>query len=162
MAKQNDYFLNQMFNPTFTPGDFQEVGLTSNNTSIEDINTYKKLDAVQNNELFQTNGTFDENKFKDFYDNTLQQFNLFSMQGAGERLATSYSVFRDDIFAKSSNNRIEGPETFISKIANPNAQSIGFVSKNILEKPRQSYREVAESHLLWDGATDSWQESPNG
>lgn len=161
MAKQNDYFLNQMFNPTFTPGDFQEVGLTSNNTSIEDINTYKKLDAVQNNELFQTNGTFDENKFKNFYDNTLQQFNLFSMQGAGERLATSYSVFRDDIFAKSSNNRIEGPETFISKIANPNAQSIGFVSKNILEKPRQSYREVAESHLLWDGATNSWQESPN-
>ena len=159
MPKQNDYFLNQMFNPTFTPGDFQTVGLTSDNTSIEDINTYKKLDEVRNNELFQTNGTFDENKLKKFYDETLQQFNLFSLKGAGERLAGSYSAFRDDIFAKS-NNKVEGPETFISKMPNPNAQSIGFVSKNVIEKPRKSGRELAEAHLIWDGATNSWKEAP--
>ena len=42
-----------------------------------------------------------------------------SETGSNERLASSYSAFRDDIFAKSGTKN-KGSETFITKIANPN------------------------------------------
>jgi hypothetical protein len=66
--KENDYFLNQVENPTFTAYDFNSVGLNTNNTSIEDNpNKYKQLSAIQNNPLFQTNGKFDDSKFNKVY-----------------------------------------------------------------------------------------------
>ena len=73
MSKQNDYFLNQLYNPEFSPGDFQTVGLNSGNTSIENKDEYKKLDFVQNNPLLQTDGKFDENKFDRLYNKPIPQ-----------------------------------------------------------------------------------------
>jgi hypothetical protein len=45
--RENDYFLNAITNPTFTPSDFRTVGLTADNTSFESADTYAKLDFVQ-------------------------------------------------------------------------------------------------------------------
>jgi hypothetical protein len=61
--KMNDYFLNQMYNIDFSPGDFATVGLNSSNTTIQDKNISKDLDIVKSNPLFQTNGEFDDTKF---------------------------------------------------------------------------------------------------
>jgi hypothetical protein len=44
-----------------------------------------------------------------------------SNAASNEKLATSYSAFRDDIFAKSA-KRTNESETLITKIANPNRQ----------------------------------------
>ena len=60
----NDYFLNQMYNIDFSPGDFATVGLNSSNTTIQDKNVYKDLDIVKTNPMFQTNGEFDSNIIK--------------------------------------------------------------------------------------------------
>lgn len=160
MSKQNDYFLNQLYNPEFSPGDFQSVGLNSGNTSIENKEEYKKLDFVQNNPLLQTDGVFDEKKFDRLYEQSLVGFNMLSNATSNERLATTYSAFRDDIFAKSA-KRTNESETFITKIANPNRQQIGFVSNNIKENPTQSVREIAQNQLVWDGETNSWIDTPN-
>ena len=160
MSKQNDYFLNQLYNPEFSPGDFQSVGLNSGNTSIENKDEYKKLDFVQNNPLLQTDGKFDEHKFDKLYEQSLVGFNLMSSAAKNEKLATSYSAFRDDIFAKSANRSNES-ETFITKIANPNRQQIGFVSNNIKENPKWSVREVAQNQLVWDGESNQWVDAPN-
>lgn len=160
MSKQNDYFLNQLYNPEFSPGDFQTIGLNSGNTSIENKDEYKKLDIVQNNPLLQTDGKFDENKFNRLYDQALVGYNLMSNSASNEKLATSYSAFRDDIFAKSA-KRTNQSETFITKMPNPNRQQIGFVSNNIMENPSQSIREIAQNQLVWDGETNSWVDTPN-
>lgn len=160
MSKQNDYFLNQLYNPEFSPGDFQTIGLNSGNTSIENKDEYKKLDIVQNNPLLQTDGKFDENKFNRLYDQALVGYNLMSNSASNEKLATSYSAFRDDIFAKSA-KRTNQLETFITKMPNPNRQQIGFVSNNIMENPSQSIREIAQNQLVWDGETNSWVDAPN-
>ena len=160
MSKQNDYFLNQLYNPEFSPGDFQTIGLNSGNTSIENKDEYKKLDIVQNNPLLQTDGKFDENKFNRLYDQALVGYNLMSNSASNEKLATSYSAFRDDIFAKSA-KRTNQSETFITKMPNPNRQQIGFVSNNIMENPSQSIREIAQNQLVWDGETNSWVDAPN-
>lgn len=160
MSKQNDYFLNQLYNPEFSPGDFQTIGLNSGNTSIENKDEYKKLELVQNNPLLQTDGKFDENKFNKLYEQALLGFNLMSNSASNERLATSYSAFRDDIFAKSA-KRTNQSETFITKMPNPNRQQIGFVSNNIMENPKQSVREIAQNQLVWDGETNQWINAPN-
>ena len=156
--KQNDYFLNQLYNPEFSPEDFNSVGLNSDNTSIEDKKIYKDLDIVQNNPMFQTENKFDEEKFNKFYNQALVGFNIMSDKDNNERLASSYSAFRDDIFSKSSNKQ-KGAETWTVKIANPNKQTIGFVSSNIMEAPTQSVREIAQAQLVWDG--EKWVDSPN-
>ena len=78
MERQNDYFINQLYNPTFMAGDFQNVGLNTTNTTIQDKEVYKKLDVVQNNDMFQTNGSFDENKFNAFYEKALLGYNDLS------------------------------------------------------------------------------------
>ena len=160
MSKQNDYFLNQLYNPEFSPGDFQSVGLNSGNTSIENKDEYKKLDFVQNNPLLQTDGKFDENKFNRLYDQALIGYNLMSNSASNERLATTYSAFRDDIFAKSA-KRTNQSETLITKLPNPNRQQMGFVSNNIMENPSQSIREIAQGQLVWDGETKQWVDAPN-
>jgi len=59
----NDYFLNQMYNVDFSPGDFATVGLNSSNTIIQDKDVYKSLDLVKSNPMFQTDGEFDDKKF---------------------------------------------------------------------------------------------------
>ena len=160
MSKQNDYFLNQLYNPEFSPGDFQSVGLNSGNTSIENKEEYKKLDFVQNNLLLQTDGKFDEKKFDRLYEQSLVGYNLMSNAAKNEKLATTYSAFRDDVFAKSA-KRTNESETYITKIANPNRQQIGFVSNNIKENPKQSVREVAQNQLVWDGESNQWVDAPN-
>ena len=49
MEKQNDYFLNQLYNPGFSPGDFVNLGINTSNTSLQNKDVYKNLDAVRNN-----------------------------------------------------------------------------------------------------------------
>ena len=160
MSKQNDYFLNQLYNPEFSPGDFQSVGLNSGNTTIRNKDEYKKLDFVQNNPLLQTEGKFDEDKFNRLYEQSLVGYNLMSNSASNEKLATTYSAFRDDIFAKSA-KRTNQAETFITKLPNPNRQQMGFVSNKIMENPTQSIREIAQNQLVWDGETNQWVDAPN-
>jgi hypothetical protein len=47
MAKENDFFLNTVENPTFNPIDFASVGLNAGNTSIEPKDTYENIDAIK-------------------------------------------------------------------------------------------------------------------
>jgi hypothetical protein len=76
--KENDYLLNALSNPDFSNVDFANVGLNANNTSIESKDTYKKLNYIQSNPIFQTDGKFDETKFDEFYDAALVGYNRFS------------------------------------------------------------------------------------
>jgi hypothetical protein len=69
--KENDYFLNMLSNPDFNESDFREVGLTTENTSLEDINTYKNLDFIKEDPRFQTDGKFDEAKLNTVYNAVL-------------------------------------------------------------------------------------------
>jgi hypothetical protein len=50
--RENDCFLNKLTNPDFTESDFRSIGLSTDNTSVEDRETYKSLDYIQQNPLF--------------------------------------------------------------------------------------------------------------
>jgi hypothetical protein len=50
--KENDYFLNLLANPDFSPRDFANVGLNMENTSFEDKQVYKEIEQIRNNPMF--------------------------------------------------------------------------------------------------------------
>lgn len=59
VKKPNDWFIAQIDNPSFTPGNFRDVGLTADNTGLLDRNTYKNSKYVQD-KFKDDEGKFDE------------------------------------------------------------------------------------------------------
>lgn len=156
--KENDYLLNLIANPTFNPSDFKEVGLTTDNTSIEKKDVYKNLQAIQDNPEFQTDGKFDEVKFNQIYDYALQQYNQLAQEETGDKIVEEISYYKNNIFA---DNRITQPEYSIYKEANPTKRSSGTVYHNNIQESDKSIREIAQTQKVWDNVTQSWQDAPN-
>ena len=157
MIKEHDYFLELMSNPTFSPKDFQLVGLNSGNTGIQDKSKYKNSQFIQDNTMFQTNGKFDEAKFDKAYEQALYQYNDLARLSQAEK-----PFFRNDIFApKELKNQEDKPEFKIQKVANPLRQKQSFVNFGIQEEPTMSVREIAESNPVFDYKTGTWTDSPN-
>ena len=124
MIKEHDYFLELMSNPTFSPKDFQLVGLNSENTGIQDKSKYKNSQVIQDNLMFQTNGKFDEAKFDKAYEQALYQYNDLARLSQAEK-----PFFRDDIFAPKELKGGEEPEFKIQKVANPLRQKESFINR---------------------------------
>lgn len=158
--KENDYFLNMLSNPDFNESDFREVGLTTENTSLEDINTYKNLDFIKEDPRFQTDGKFDEAKLNTVYNAVLQSYNNFANGITTERIADEHKFYRNNIYAsyEDRNNNIEAS---IHREANPLRQSKGLIHANDVMDSPFSIREIAQTQKVWDEATKSWQDAPN-
>ena len=153
--KEHDYFLELMSNPTFSPKDFQLVGLDSSNTQLLDKDRYKNSESIQNFEMFQTNGKFDNTKFELAYEQALKQYNELS-----NLTESNKPFYRNDIFAPDNLKNKEA-EFSISKVANPLRKQKGFVDFGISEEPTKSVRELAEANVQYDYKTGKWLESPN-
>ena len=153
--KEHDYFLELMSNPTFSPKDFQLVGLDSSNTELLDKEKYKNSQTIQNFELFQTDGKFDESKFNLAYEQALQQYNELS-----DLTESDKPFYRNDIFAPDTLKNKE-EESKITKIANPLRKQSGLVNFGVSEDPTRSVRELAEDNIQFDYKTGKWIESPN-
>ena len=62
MNKENDLFLNMLYNPDMSLLDLKQVGLDSSNTGIDSMDSYRENKKVK--ELFTTpQGTFKEEDF---------------------------------------------------------------------------------------------------
>ena len=157
--RENDYFLNKLTNPDFSEQDFRGIGLTTENTSIEDRETYKSLDYIQTNPLFQTDGAFDEAKFDAFYNHSLASYNQFANDETSEQIAKQ-DFFRNDIYA-NYDERTQQEETYITREANPLRQRKGLIHANDVQESPMSVREIAQTQKVWDSQTNSWQEAPN-
>ena len=154
--KENDYFLNILTNPEFTSRDFKQIGLTTENTDMQDIDTYKNLQFIQDNPMFQTDGKFDETKFNNAYNYALMSYNNFTNAQTAQDIASSFKFFRNNIWA---NNRQTGPEFEMVEVFNPLRQKEGIEEFGMISKPEFSVREIAETQESWDGK--EWKESPN-
>lgn len=155
--KQNDYFLNVVSNPDFNNADFSVVGLDSSNTSLESKDVYKNLEYVQNLEMFKTDGTFDPNKFDDFYNAVSIRYNELATLDTAKLLAKNLSASKYNIFAEYKD---EGPEFYIQKTyLNPTRQKSSISGSNQLSEQTLSAREIAQTQLIDDEG--NWQESPN-
>ena len=162
MEKQNDYFLNQLYNPGFSPGDFVNLGINTSNTSLQNKDVYKNLDAVRNNPALQTNGEFDGVKFDQMYAKALAGYNQIAQAKSNDDLASSMAAFKENIFAKPEQRTLNNNNsTYVTRILNPNRQTGGFGTWGSYEEPTMSSKEVAESNKTYNPNTGIWEESPN-
>lgn len=157
--KQNDYLLNIIANQDFTNEDLALVGLDATNTSLESKDKYKSLEYIQNQDIFQTDGKFDETKFDAFHDAVSIRFNEFTTLEAANSLGKNLAASKYNIFAEPENIN-PNPEFLIHKTyANPLRQKSSLWGGNQLSEGEFSVREIAQSQL-----TDNegkWEESPN-
>ena len=143
--KENDYLLNMLSNPDFTESDFKEVGLTTDNTSIEkNREIYKNLDFVRNNPMLQTDGEFDEVKFNQAYDVALQSYNNFAQGITSEKIAKEHNFYRNDIYA-SYDDRNNNIEAYIHREANPLRQGKSLIHAGDVTESPYSIREIAQT-----------------
>lgn len=152
--KQNDWFLTSLDNVEmgYTNSDYKAAGMSANNTELLQADEYKKLDEVKNNELFQTNGKFDEQKFDMFYNHTLSTYNELADDTSLEDAMKSVVFFRDDIFAPTE-RRLTGPQYDYVKINNPDRVTAGIIRMDKWEEPKLTPMEIAESQPIYDPET---------
>lgn len=159
-TKPNDWFLNITANSDFTISDFRDVGLDGNNTSLEDENTYKDSQVIQENPMFQTDGKFDETKFHKMYNIAAETYNVLADETYQEDVLKRATFHRDDIFADPSQRR-EGPDFVVVREPNPLKQKKGIRRISLSDSPELSDREIAQTQDVWDPKSKSWQASPN-
>lgn len=161
LNKQNDYFLNQIANPSFTSYDFQSIGLDATNTSFRSKEDYLKITKIKDNPLFKDdNGKFSQRKFDAVYNAAAVGFNSLANQTTQQEVLDTSKYFRANIFVDPS-KRENKYETAIAKINNPMQQAIGFEGTNVVSSPIRSARENAEKNSIWDPETQTYIDSPN-
>lgn len=158
--KENDWFLNVMSNPTFSITNFRDVGLDATNTSLADENTYKNIPQIQENEMFLTDGKFDDTKFHNAYQIASETYNNLADDTYQEDIIKQATFHRDNIFVESSQRR-KGADIALSRVPNPLRQKRGTRRLNLLDSPTKSVDEIAQTQKVWDGETKTWKDSPN-
>lgn len=158
--KENDYLLNMLSNPTFSESDFRKIGLTTENTSLENKEIYKNLEFIKQNPIFQTDGKFDESKLDKVYNVVLQSYNNFAQGITTDKIIDDHKFYRNNIYAsfEERNNNLEAK---IHREANPLRQGRGLIHANDVMDSPYSVREIAQTQKVWDEATKSWQDAPN-
>ena len=144
-SKENDLFLNRLFNPDMTISDFEEVGLTANNTSLESEEAYSRNEQIKNNPLFQTNGTYDPVKLHNFYETTLGGYNQLAKDTYYGTLVKTPIFYKDDLFAPAE-LRNPKPETTLIRMQNPFGNMYGTQGLNSFAESPFSYREKAQQN----------------
>ena len=161
MEKQNDYFLNLLGNPTFSPLDFNSVGLSVDNTSIQDKSVYLNSNKIKDEPIFKDkNGNFDQSRFDEFYNLAKTGYDVLTQIKTAQDIGDTWKFYKGDFLAPK-NLVNEEPEFKIEKTRNPLRQQEGFVSWGLRENPTRTSREIAQTQLTQDPETGEYSESPN-
>lgn len=159
MNKENDLFLNMLYNPDMSLLDLKQVGLDSTNTGIDSMDSYRENKKVK--ELFTTpQGTFKEEEFTKAYNNAKAAYNVMSTLDTDEAIIKSSTWDKHNIWAPKNLIRNE-PNIKITTIANPMKQQAGIVSLGKVEQPKLSVSEIAQGQKVYDPSTGEWSAAPN-
>ena len=156
MPKQNDLILTLLANPQFTTEDFQKVGLSANNTSLEDENTYINSKTITENPLFQNeSGEFDSNKFHSVYIGASKM--LQDLSDTTQNPKTVYSKY--NIWAPVS-QRDMTPQFELVKDSNPDRITKSMIVFGRSGDREKTPQEIAQSQQTFNSETGKWMDSP--
>ena len=156
MPKQNDLILTLLANPQFTTEDFQEVGLSANNTSLEDENTYINSKTITENPLFQKeSGEFDEDKFHSVYIGASKMFQ--DLSDTTQNPKTVYSKY--NIWAPLA-QRDMTPQFELVKSPNPDRITKSMIVFGRNGEREKTPQEIAQSQQVFNSKTGEWMDSP--
>lgn len=158
--KENDWIVASINNPDFTPQDFKDVGgMNLENTQLLSYNDYLNNQFIKENNNFKdSTGAFDEQKFKDFYQQKVGDFQQFG-QDENDVDNFEYSLFDT---SRKPNSRVKDPEFRLSVVSNPDRYSTGVVGRNQIQESGFSRYELAQQSKVFDSETGQYLNySPN-
>lgn len=87
-TKNYDWVAATLYQPNLSAGDLVSMGVTSDNAEMLDREAYKGMDAIK--EAFTENGSFNETKFNQFYDNCLEAYNTVAKQSFEQNVIDNF------------------------------------------------------------------------
>lgn len=154
--KQNDWIVANINNPNLSSTDFQDAGLSTDNTQMLSEDDYLKSKFITDNPNFKDDaGVFSKNKFDEFYKQTLTKFNDFSSQ---------QDNFQYDIFNAryTPNSRKKDYQFSIQIVPNPDHSGYGTGARGEIGSPSMSPMELAETQKIFNTSTQKFMDlSPN-
>lgn len=115
-VQQNDWFATILYNPDKDFKNFKEAGLDAANTGLKDRESYKDIQAVQD-QFKDAEGNFDEKLYNQFYDSAVRTYNTF-VQGNIE-----------DTFLR---NMVKSPLDILSDRSTPSQKPLFIVQKYLI------------------------------
>ncbi len=157
--KQNDWIVASINNPDFTAGDFRTIGLSLDNTQLLSRDEYLKSDYIKNNDLFKDdNDQFSKDKFNDFYNQKVQDFNTF--KNTDDQFA--FDLFDYTRYDNPEETKVKDTGFNLFRISNPTEFTIGYGGINQQTASPFSIRELAQKNKIFDFESQKEKDySPN-
>lgn len=159
--KENDMLLNVLENPSFNIQDFQEVGLSTNNTSLQTKDTYANSPQIQNNPLLMDNkGQLDTDKLTKYYNAAAQVYNTLAQDPKQDVNNVKVQYSKYDIWAPA--DKVDWNQQFQINTheVNPDATSYGAIRVGEQGPRTKTAAELAESHKVYNPTTNQWEAAP--
>lgn len=159
--KENDIILNMLANPKFTLGDFQAVGLNSDNTGLQSEDKYLQSDKIKSVSAFQdSNGQFDKNKFHNFYQSAGQFYNQMSNDDYEKAILEQAQYSKDNIWVNPKKRIVDYKPTLVKR-ANPTLVTNSLEQMGQMGKRTLSTSEIAQTQAVVNPITGEKSASPN-
>ena len=141
--RENDLMLNMVANPTFSLFDFNSVGLTAENTSLQDPSYYKSNPFIQRR-YTKEDGRFDDKAFDQDYERAKLGFQIMASDHAEEAMKSDFKFAASNITVSPEEKDYSTPYRLIIA-PNPTRQSFGLVGWDEAGKRQHSADELAQS-----------------
>lgn len=115
--KDNDLMLNIVANPEYSLQDFATIGLTIDNTSLQDKDVYRNNPLIQKS-FTDKEGKFNETAFNKAYNSAVYSYNQLASNQYNQDSQNQVIYHRDNIFAPKEKRR-QGPDFKQVAVANP-------------------------------------------
>lgn len=159
MTKENDWFLAQSENPSFSISNFMESGLTPENTQLREKSFYENNRYIQS--IYQKDGKFDKATFDIMYDRAAKQYQTFSNNSFKDQLLSDYQ-YDPYNSTRPVSAQIKEPDIQIKKVPNPLKQVYGFGGIGSISEPTITVAEAAQKSKIFDWETQKFLDySPN-
>jgi hypothetical protein len=158
--RKHDWLATLFFSPDKSIQDLADYGITTDNASIQNIDYYKSIPAIQ--EAFKTDsGAFDEQKFNTFYNDALYLYNVADNAQVEGNILNTYDYDPLDYLAPiGAKKRNVAPS--ISLTSNPERRNIGLGNIAEISDPTMSIREVGQTNKVLNYETGEFEEyTPN-
>ena len=154
--KKNDWLATLFFSPDKTPQDLANIGITTDNSSLQDRDYYKNIPEIQS--AFKTDsGAFDENKFNKFYQDALELYNYADNEKVVADLTNFYNYDELSNFAPIGSN-VTNDNPIFTRIKNPERRSRGLVNFREASAPTMSVREVGQQNKIFNVDTGKFED----
>lgn len=158
--KKNDWLATLFFSPDKTPQDLANLGITTDNSSLQEKDYYKNIPQIQ--EAFKNeSGNFDNVKFDKYYQEVLRLYNDTDNAKLESTITDFYSYDPYDYFAPVGGKKRDVAPRIV-KFANPERRSRGLTNLRETSAPTMSLREVAQQNKIYNFDTQKFEDwTPN-